>query len=81
MPVKFHAVLLMMILGSVSGAGPAHADESAGETAQHESRAKESPNAQPEQGTPGRRPVRTLEEFIPTEEISADKPVSFPVDI
>jgi len=25
--------------------------------------------------------IKTLEEFIPSEEISADKPISFPVDI
>jgi hypothetical protein len=25
--------------------------------------------------------VKTLEEFVPSEEISADKPVAFPIDI
>jgi len=28
-----------------------------------------------------RRQVKTLEEFIPSEEVSADKPVAFPSDI
>lgn len=31
---------------------------------------------------PGKRSeVKTLEEFIPSEEVSSDKPVAFPIDI
>lgn len=32
-------------------------------------------------GVSKRRQVKTLEEFIPSEEVSADKPVAFPNDI
>ncbi|MDH3609654.1 MAG: hypothetical protein OEQ24_10490 [Gammaproteobacteria bacterium] len=32
-------------------------------------------------GVSKRRQVKTLEEFIPSEEVSADKPVAFPSDI
>ena len=32
-------------------------------------------------GAKKRSEVKTLEEFIPSEEVSADKPISFPADI
>ena len=38
-------------------------------------------NTKTEKSASKRNKVKTLEEFIPSEEVSADKPVAFPVDI
>ena len=43
--------------------------------------ADESTKTAPKISSGKRGEVETLEEFIPSEEISADKPISFPVDI
>ncbi len=70
-----------MILGTVPLAGPVHAQDPDDETPRQESRTQESHADRTSPGKRDRHPVRTLQEFIPSEEISADKPISFPVDI
>ncbi len=41
----------------------------------------ESTTARPKISSKKRSEVKNLEEFIPSEEVSADKPISFPIDI
>lgn len=45
--------------------------------------AEQQKNAQstPKVSSSKRSEIKTLEEFIPSEEVSADKPVAFPIDI
>ena len=38
-------------------------------------------NSSPKISSNKRSEVKTLEEFVPSEEVSADKPISFPSDI
>ena len=79
--MRIQTALLAMVLGFVPGGIPVHAQEPV-DGAQHtESRAEKTDGSKAREGKPDRHPVRTLEEFIPSEEISADKPVSFPADI
>ncbi|QMU61989.1 MAG: hypothetical protein GKR92_09905 [Gammaproteobacteria bacterium] len=42
---------------------------------------KEQKTKHPKVSVSKRKQVKTLEEFIPSEEVSADKPVAFPNDI
>lgn len=38
-------------------------------------------NSQPKISSKKRSEVKTLEEFVPSEKVSADNPISFPTDI
>ena len=79
--MRIQTALLAMMLGFTPGGVLVHAQEPADEAQHTESRAETADGSKTREGKPGRHPVRTLEEFIPSEEISADKPVSFPADI
>ena len=56
------------------------ADESEKTTAEKEQTTDKSKTSN-KMGVSKRAQIKTLEEFIPSEEISADKPVAFPNDI
>ena len=79
--MRFHIVPLLMMLVPVPVADLARADDNAGAVEQNEPRSAENPAPEADTGKRDRTTVRTLEEFVPSEEISADKPVSFPADI
>jgi len=58
----------------------------AAEDSEHKNSPKDAPeneqvNTTPTKNSGKRARVKTLEEFIPSEEVSADKPVAFPSDI
>lgn len=57
-----------------------YADE---DTIEDKENAEQQENAQstPKISSGKRGEIKTLEEFIPSEEVSADKPVAFPIDI
>ena len=79
--MRFHTAVLWMVLCPALAGASEHTDdlpENAGTVAAE----------QGEQGTTDVRVSRDrrfqrppLEEFVPSEEVSADKPVSFPTDI
>lgn len=79
--MRFHIVPLLMMLVPVPVADLARADDNASAVEQNEPRSAENPAPEADTGKRDRTTVRTLEEFVPSEEISADKPVSFPADI
>ncbi len=79
--MRFQLLLRCFILMLASGVYGASADTAAVPT---EARAQ--PEAREDTAAPGvrrgqRSEVKVLEEFVPDEEVSADKPVAFPVDI
>lgn len=55
------------------------AEESSNKTKQTDSSEKSAKQSKPNASKRSR--IKTLEEFIPSEEVSADKPVAFPSDI
>ncbi len=82
--MRFHIVPLLMMLLPVAGADLARAGDKDGAAEQNENESRsgeKNPAPETDSGKRNRTPVRTLEEFVPSEEISADKPVSFPADI
>ena len=57
------------------------AEESGQENATTKEQKADNSKSNNKVGVSKRRQVKTLEEFIPSEEVSADKPVAFPNDI
>jgi len=57
------------------------AEESASENKQTTEQIKKQKTTNSNNSAGKRARVKTLEEFIPSEEVSADKPVAFPSDI
>ena len=79
--MRNRTVLLALILGFVPGTAPVYAQEPEDEAQPPKLRMEKAAHGKTREGNPDRYPLRTLEEFIPSEKISADKPVSFPADI
>ncbi len=57
-----------------------NADEDIVEDKEKAEQQKNTPST-PKVSSGKRGEIKTLEEFIPSEEVSADKPVAFPIDI
>lgn len=57
-----------------------NADEDTVEDKENAKR-QEKTHSTPKVSSGKRGEIKTLEEFIPSEEVSADKPVAFPIDI
>jgi len=51
------------------------------ESAQNKTNSKQQDTKSPKPYTSKRARIKTLKEFVPSEEVSADKPVAFPSDI
>ncbi|MYB88603.1 MAG: hypothetical protein F4X93_01375 [Proteobacteria bacterium] len=78
--MKLRAALLLTMLAPLLTAAPESAEETPENTATPAARQGE--DTAP--GTTADRDTRRsppLEEFVPSEEVSADRPVSFPTDI
>lgn len=80
--MKFrHSLLYLILLLALGGYFSfAHADEDTLEKKAKTTSQKDT-NSTPKISSGKRSEIKTLEEFIPSEEISADKPVAFPIDI
>lgn len=78
--MKLYTALLLAMLAPSLAATPEPTEEMPENTATPAPRQGE--DAAPEAtGDRGTRRAPPLEEFVPSEEVSADKPVSFPTDI
>ena len=74
--------LLFIIMTFVVGSSMSYvvAEEETVEESENEEQ-EDKANSSPKISSKKRSEVKTLEEFIPSEEVSADKPISFPSDI
>ena len=76
--MKLPAALLILLLTPALASAPGDTGDDHVEDGQE---ATETDRVRAAQGGAGQDPREPLEEFVPSEEVSADRPVSFPKDI
>lgn len=80
MEYRYLLLFLLMVVTPSVYFTIGNADE---DTVEDKENAEQQKNTQstPKVSSGKRSEIKTLEEFIPSEEVSADKPVAFPIDI